>query len=250
MTGEADQFTVTTANTHYNQAIATPETTQDFAGTDILLLQEVLKIDQGQVEANLGRIGLKIAAIDEEAGLAVAVSDKFRVAGSESYEVQPRSKIANRAEAMGFNPRLRKRSLLVAHLTDNDGNKIAAATGHPIVFVRYRSRIRQVKTTSQVLTREYPEGLLIYGSDGNHYPGPRKVDRNLATASNLKQVGVTDPTVILSETKHNYLRRIGIKDAQLDALMTRGFTEIRSHLLKINSDHRAMQAVLSIAKHK
>jgi len=250
MEQEPQPFTVTTANTHYNDAIATPEHIKDFAGTDILLLQEVLKIDRAQVEENLGGIGLKLAAYDAEAGLAVAVSDKFRVKGSQSYEIQPRSRLADKAEKLGFNPRLRKRSLLVAHLEDEAGNEIAAATGHPIVFVRFFQRIKQVKAISKVLTDHYPLGNIIFGADKNHYPGPRKVDLAMAAASGLKYIALKAPTVFLNETKHKYLKLLRVKDAQLDALMTRGFKEIQSRILKIHSDHRAIQTILTIKRPK
>ena len=242
MQASSPNFVVTTANTHYGRAISSTEHAQDFAGTDVLLLQEVLKTTPEETEKTLGELGLKLAAMDEEAGLAIAVSDRFNVDGSDSYEIQKRSRLANGIESMGFNPRLRKRSLLVAHLSDDDGNNIDVATGHPIVFARYFQRRKQIKATSSALVQSLPAGNLVYGSDGNHYPSPRKIDRRMASVSGLKDVTNDSPTVILKESKHSYLRWLGFKDARLDTLLNRGVQEVDSNVIKIKSDHRAIRA--------
>jgi endonuclease/exonuclease/phosphatase (EEP) superfamily protein YafD len=93
-----------------------------------------------------------------------------------------------------------------------------------------------------IITDQCPYGAFILGVDMNHYPGPRKVDRHMARMALLTSVSNQDPTCLLSDTKHSWLRLAGLPDARLDTLSYRNLAEVSSQTIKINSDHRAISA--------
>lgn len=241
----SDTYTVTTANTQYARAIATPEAAESFRGSDILLLQEVLTTDKPTIERNLGEIGLRLAGMHAESGLAIAISDRFEEESSRFYTLQPRSKSADTLESFGFNPRLRARGLLVTRLVDAQSQVITVATAHPIVCVRPFSRARQVQAMGEFIHAKHSVGTFILGADMNHYPGPNEADKKMFKKARITPVSTTAPTCMLTETKHGWLQNIGLPDARLDTLGFRKLNEISSKTLKIDSDHRALQATFS-----
>lgn len=240
---EQAPFTVTTLNTHFGQAVATPWASKALEGSDIVLLQEVLRIDPLVVQRNLGTVGLRLAAHDEHTGLAIAVSDMFQPVKEEHYALQIRSKLVDVAEHIGIEHRLRERGMLLMKLFDKrGGNTLFAATAHPIVPVRPIARAKQVGVMAELMSRRYATGPFILGADMNHFPAANKVDQHMAAKGRLKPVSNNDPTCLLQNTKHGWLRRFGVPDARLDTLLFRNLTELSSDVVHAESDHMAIQA--------
>ncbi|MEI7521864.1 MAG: hypothetical protein WCJ86_00120 [Candidatus Saccharibacteria bacterium] len=236
---EHDSFTATTVNTHYGRAIATADAARDFIGSDILLMQEVLDIDEKTIARNLGSIGLSIVSINPTTGLAIAVSERFKPTGSQQYSLKPQSKLAGVTNAVGLKPRFRKRGVIVASL-ETDGQSLAVATASPIVAARPISRSQQINKMSDLIAENFASGPLILGADMNHYPAPNKVDKQMANRLQLKYVDNTDPTYFLNGTKHAWLKHLGLPDGRLDALLYRNLTEINSSTKTVKSDHDAL----------
>ena len=240
----ACSFTITTANTHFSRAIATSESAHLLAGSDILLAQEVLELPKDTLLRNIGSIGLSITIQNEEAGLTIAASDRFTKIKGEYFCIQPAGRLADTANRIGLKQRLRERGLLIAKLRDElTGDYLTVATAHPIVCLRAVSRAQQVRRINAILTQRHAVGPLVLGADLNHYPEANKVDKQLAAGSRLKPVSNTDPTCLLINTRHSWLRYLGVHDARLDSLMFRGLTEISSEVTKIASDHLALKGV-------
>ncbi len=240
---EQDPFTVTTLNTHFGQAVATPWASKALEGSDIVLLQEVLRIEPLTVKRNLGTVGLQLAAHDEHTGLAIAISDRFQSVKEERFALQRRSKLADAAQRVGIEDRLRERGMLLVRLLDNrGGNALFAATAHPVVPVRPIARAKQVGAMAELMSRRYATGPFVLGADMNHFPAANKVDHHLTAKGRLKPVSNTDPTCLLQNTKHSWLRRFGVPDPRLDTLLFRSLTELSSDVVHAESDHMAIQA--------
>ncbi len=241
-------FNVTTLNTHFGQAIATPWATSVLEGSDIVLLQEVLDIEPLKVQRNLGAIGLRVAVHNEHAGLVIAVSDRFKSVKDESFVLQKRSKLADVAKKVGVEQRFRERGMLLTRLLDTKcHNELFAATAHPVVAVRLLARANQVNAITELMSHRYATGSFILGADMNHYPAANKVDVRMAASGRLKPVSNTDPTCLLSQTRHSWLRHLGFSDARLDTMLFRSLVELSSEVIDAQSDHKAIRAVFRFA---
>jgi endonuclease/exonuclease/phosphatase family metal-dependent hydrolase len=239
-------LTVTTANTAYSEALK-PENIHHLASTDVLLAQEVLGLERKKLEANLGMIGLRIAAIDEESGLLIAIhEDNVALESTKYHVIQPANRLNDLLEHIALKPRFRPRGLLTALLRTIEREPFIVATAHPIVCVRALSRVRQIRTIGEILAEEDPETPLIYGADMNHYPSPHKADTDFMTRLKLVPAQNSGPTFKLEGTKHSWLRRAGLPDGVLDMLASRGLLATGFEHIKISSDHDGLRASFQI----
>lgn len=163
-------FTVTTLNSHFGQAVATPEDCEALAGSDIVLLQEVINQQQAQLNKNLGSVGLQLVSFNRNAGLAIAATERFVPVYRKYHLIQSKSSLAKFAKDTPLTKHFRERGLLIANLKDTEtGNAVTVATDHPTVAIRHFSRRNQVNAVTRAL-QHYAVGPLILGGDQNHYP--------------------------------------------------------------------------------
>ena len=219
-----------------------PESVQAMAGSDLILMQEVLTIDPLTIQNNIGEIGLTLAAFNPSAGLAIAISERFTQLNSGYQLLQQKGQLSQAASRFGIQNRFRERGLLSSTLQDTVTNQeISASTAHPIVCVRPYARHKQIEAMSEHLQKQ-AIGASILGADMNHYPRANKVDIAMARRNRLIPVSNTDPTCLLVDTHHSWLRYLGFPDARLDTMLHRGLAETSSEVVTIDSDHKAIRA--------
>ncbi len=256
-------ITVATANTQYAHLLRDPEGLEPFkaAGTDVLLLQEVLGVSKEEVSTRLEQDNFHLVHSDLKSGLAIAVRNDapFRVIeGSErTTSLRQASKLAKKAGEYGIKAaaRLRSRDLIAIKLASlhEPTETVTVATAHPIVFARPRARSRQIYALGEAFEDPYFKvDPFLFGLDGNHYPGPGKPDRALRRRHGLQAVVLGEPTWEITGSKHQWLATIASKllpgkslkdfDAQLDAILFRNCSNIKALVQKIASDHKAIIA--------
>jgi hypothetical protein len=239
-------FSVATVNTHMCEALRSKESVEKLVGNDILLMQEVVGMSENQVAAALGAIGMQDLVFHEGSGLAIAVSSRFSIVESDYNEIQPASWAKNIRLLGDIRTRFRARGMIVATLVDVQTNTmIFAGTSHPIVCTRPLSRTRQVKVISAKLQDSFGDGPLVFGQDGNHYPGPNAVDRQLAEDNGLSYVSYEGPTCLLENTKCSFLWYFGLPDGRLDSMLIRGLHEQSSSVFDVDSDHLGLLCEVS-----
>jgi hypothetical protein len=245
---EQHPFTVATLNTQYGKALSSPQATDVLEGSDIALLQEVLRINPTETHKNLGAAGLHFAAFYPRSGLAIAISERFRTLHSDYAPLERQSRMAGPARAIGQHERFRERAMITLLLQDTEtGRAITAATAHPVVAVRHAARTRQIQAATEFINSRHATGALVLGADMNHYPGAQKVDKQLAQKTRLRSVSNTEPTCLLQDTRHGWLQRLGLPDGRLDSLLFRGLVELSSETFQAESDHRGIRAQFAFA---
>lgn len=264
----SEAIRIATANTYAGQMLDHSDGLKPFAQTnvDILLLQEVLGLDTGQVEDTLLAGNYALANFDRETGLAIAIRPDSGITTwlrSERVEtIQPIGRLGKFATSHHIPAagRLRARGLISAQLLTASGNTITVATTHPIVFIRGRARARQLQAIGTLLEgSQYADQALVLGADMNHYPRPGKADLALRQASQLREVPLAVPTWQIRGSKHEWLARFGSMatghgldsfDAQLDSMLYRGtnLELLSASVADINSDHRAIIGTFALSK--
>lgn len=237
---------ITTANTAFSEAIH-PANAHLIGDTDVLLAQEVLRVDRNILESTLGKIGLQIAEYHDESGLLIAFNnERLTLEFSQHHEIQRASILNSTLQFAGLKPRFRSRGLLTAHLRTDEGTPFVVATAHPIVCVRALSRAKQVRRMGQILQEEDGLTPLIFGADMNHYPSARALDTDFMANLGLVQLQNDEPTFMLEGTKHAWLKKLGLPDGILDMLAGRGLEVTDTERVKIASDHYALRAKILI----
>lgn len=254
------RITIATANTHYGRMLCEPGGFAAVQHADVLLMQEVAGLPE-DAAANLQKAGFELQHASPDMGLAIAVhvdSEYVPVEGSEfTDEIQAANrKLQTLVERHrpSLAHRFRARGLIALKLASsyNDAH-VTVATTHPIVPLRFRARAAQVRAMGGLLGQEYFEGPFVLGGDMNHYPGPNKVDREVAVDAGLARVDLGDtPTWRIRGSNNEWLgwmmssiggQSIDSFDGQLDTLLYRGAVErVWSSVEDISSDHRAIVA--------
>jgi endonuclease/exonuclease/phosphatase family metal-dependent hydrolase len=257
-----EHISVATANTHTSEMLQDSTGLVPFteASVDVMLLQEVIRIDQSHIEETLESAGYGLAHYDEPSGLAIALrSDSIwsLKEGSASSEVIQKMSFLGSVAARYKLPAshcFRPRGMIFAELETEAGNRMTVATTHPIVPVRPRTRAKQLKVIRRVLEDPQYKGLdLVIGADWNHYPGPHRADKDLREETGLAEVVFDESTWPIRGSKHEWLGNIAAKvtckrledfDGRLDGVLHRGnsVTYIGAEIMAIRSDHRAVKA--------
>lgn len=222
------------------------------ADADILLMQEVHPERDGLEEALAQQTDLRIAVAAPELGLAIAAKDSVSVSTANTDILQERGPLGRglvRLEAYGkpASFRTRARGVLAIHAATAAGTALTVATTHPIVPLKFRSRNEQVRRLGEKLQTH--SGNLIVGGDMNHWPGPRRADRQMYLAAGVQPVDLQDEhTYRIEDSRHAWLGRIAGKhipfNGQLDAVLFRGDAlQVDSvQVADVASDHRAIIA--------
>ena len=226
----------------------------------MLLLQELLGWDQQRAEDRLVADGYRLANFDSEIGLAIAVSDSLTnrstIDGQMTIQINTPSAAESTLKAFTKGShRLRKRGLMAARLTVGHADPIYLANTHPIIFLRAKSRGQQVRAVSAVLSSDpFGDMPLIVGGDFNHYPSPRAVDIAMQSQLQLNRANLDRKSWPIRGSKHEWMAQIGSLvtrnldsfDADLDAILFRGVEEVRTAVIDIESDHRAIVTEFTI----
>ena len=165
--------------------------------------------------------------------------------------------VAGRFAPESVKHRFRRRGAVSVDVSINETEKVRLMTSHPIVFARAISRARQIRLLNENITSNTPlESKLILGADMNHYPSPRRVDLGFAEEANLSNALSDEITWRLKDSprlkKLNSISNkikgcdINFFDAQLDALLYRGFDYPEVEVIDIVSDHKAIVAKFKI----
>ena len=253
----SEQFTVATANTYYGQLLASADGLKPFLEreVDAILLQEVIGLTPEELEAQLHASGYQVSEFDPASGLAIALREDGMLVPTDDqgrqHVIQPVGTFSRFAlkRQLPFAQRMRPRKLITAELATKEGKHITLITAHPIVFMRARSRSKQVRNIIDFVHDIGPDGTIILGADMNHYPQPRAVDRQLIGKAGLQLVEIDEPTWRIKGSKHEWAGKIGSRamkreldnfDAQLDSMWFTHATNIGSEVIDIDSDHRAI----------
>lgn len=254
-------LTVATANTHEARMLHDPNGLAPFIenDTDVLLMQEVLRVTDSDLSDRLHEDNYQLAHLDSSSGLAIAFSaqSEFQpIAGTERTEViQPPERIGQIIRWCGIpmSSRLRQRGLIAVKASSGD-QVVTVANTHPIVFLRVLSRARQVEKIGELVQTDfYTAHPLVLGGDMNHYPEPRPVDRGMQKAADFLRVELDQPSWRIRGSRHEWAARMASLmcsrsiedfDATLDAILYRGLTLQSAQIAPITSDHGAVIAKL------
>ena len=221
---------------------------------DVLLLQEVLDMSDVDISQSLGRANFKLVHSNHKMGLVIAVNNSSGIRmGLIDTVVFDKSSAAGRAvEKFGYkgSSYARQRGIIGIKLTVDSGESIVIATVHHSVFIRGYERYRQVSAMGRALGNahyDYPH--VVVGGDMNHYPGPRKIDIITQNYLGFRRVDIIEPSWRVKGSRHEWMARIGSIttgrklnsfDAELDAILYKGVEVVRTHVIDIESDHRAI----------
>lgn len=259
----SETLTIATANTYYGTMLRGEKGLQPFADrkTDVLLMQEVLGVDSATVEERLDDYDFRLLHRDAATGLAIAVNKtSIAEARPHTYQTFPIQHVGRIGHmALKYNlpaaERFRPRGALGAVVCKGAG-EVTVGTAHPIVFVRARSRNRQIANLTAAFSAALrPDQAFVFGADMNHYPNPRQADHQFGTSLDMEQVPIGEPTWHIRGSKHEWLARIGSLatrrpldsfDGQLDSLWYRGMEHIGTEVVEIQSDHKAIVSTFRI----
>jgi endonuclease/exonuclease/phosphatase family metal-dependent hydrolase len=128
--------------------------------------------------------------------------------------------------------------------------RLTVSTAHLIVFARVHARTKQVRALRQALQQDrLRRGPHVLTGDMNHYPGPTAADRAMQVAGGFERVPLPEPTWRVAGSKHEWMARLASAasrrdlasfDAELDDVLYRQLTLLRSEVLDIASDHRGI----------
>lgn len=256
-------ITVATANTYESRMLQHNDGLLPFveSGVDVLLLQEVLGMNEATTRARLMQDGYVLVQYAGELGLATALhqdfADKAVITHAKQVSIhQPSTTEVLMKRLQPHSHRLRPRGMLVLGLAASDTQpNLFIANTHPIIFARAVARHKQVRAIQAALSSPIYDGSrLILAGDMNHYPAPHTVDRRMHQALRLQMAKLDRSTWPVQGTKHEWMARIGSLvthsidafDANLDAMLYRGVTELDTRVVDIHSDHRAVVTTFDI----
>lgn len=255
-------FSIATANTHESRALKEQNGLKPVAetGADVLLLQEVLQISDGQLKYVLESYGYEVVSADTSVGLVTAKkidSPDIWITDSVEYTIhQPGAYEGLAKRLQPRSNRMRSRGLHMASFVIGTSECVIANT-HPIIFPRFMSRSRQVRAIGRILGNECPDAEnLILAGDMNHYPGPRTVDLRMQHDLGLDRAQFQEKSWPVRGSVHEKYIKVGAKilgrpleafDAQLDAVLHRGVTVVDTRTVDFSSDHKAQFVSFSIS---
>jgi hypothetical protein len=84
----------------------------------------------------------------------------------------------------------------------------------------------------------------------NHFPRPHKVDLQMLEDAGLTPVEIDGSTFDFNQTRYGWLGKLARTQTQLDAILYRGdgLSEIKTELIDIPSDHRAVMTTFALDK--
>lgn len=247
----SEHISVVTANTHMAEALYDQVSMDYFAQHDVVMLQEAI-VPESHLAKLFHDTGLSPIIASEGMGLAILARYDMAVQSLRKTVLhKPGRPFANTAtidpESNG-NVRFRARGMLAAKIELFSGIELTVATAHPTVPLKTHARKKQILALAQSLPHHSEK--LVLGGDMNHWPSPRKIDRQFRTRTRLIDA-IEDRTFDVSKTRYaklGHLARLGIPvNGQLDALLYRG-SMYPAHVSvnEIASDHRAISATFQI----
>ncbi len=249
MTNTSHELTVATVNTMFGNAVTSDGGLGDAAEADVLLLQEIHQ-ERDDVDANLRKYGMRIAAVMQSAGLIIAVKEDLTTHEAPSELLLHRSKKTlmvveklDEKDALAF--RMRGRGVVGVSVELDDGQQISVFNTHPPVPIASTARNKHLRLLAEFLNMR-AETPFVVGGDMNHWPRPRKKDRQFQADANLRRVDIGE-----DDTFHGHKSKIAkvigaiarIQNGQLDSLFySHSLSSSNEGIIEIDSDHSAVIA--------
>ncbi len=237
---------VGTANTYLGKVLEDSRGLEPLADADILLLQEVDPVAD-RIDDLVRASDFRVSRIEQGTGLAILHRDTVSLTAASTSLLQ-RTPVFQRRIMQVFREHDLKtigRGTAQAEFETSDSTALTVVSAHANVPVRRGLRREYLRLLSKHMRAI--NGPVVLGGDMNHWPGPHKGDKEMATAAGLERVDIGDqPTYTDVNSKHAWIGRasLGLIDvnAQLDSMLfTPEHLEVQNAEVRdIASDHRAI----------
>lgn len=230
---EKEILTFATANAHKGELFRYPNGQTPLKRSQIVVYQEV-DPKRDRLESQLRDAGYKIAITETD--LAIAVRNDFEVGKTRVFQLE---------KGRWTGP---DHVMIAAEVSTPDGHDLVVADAHPDIPLRVTARYFQLRAMSEAFEDPFFDGDVILGEDANHYPRPGRGDKRFREKAGLKPVEINEPTFRLDESRHAWLGKLGFPDGEMDAVLIKGkgIKDVSSRVIKIRSDHGAVEADLEL----
>lgn len=259
------EFRVATVNTLLGRALKDLSKLGDLATADILLIQEVIRPAENDLQNRLRVSGFELIEADNPFGLVIAIRKDSNIKlidgtlrlvklGNMGWMEKTILNILIKAKH-----NFKERGMMTVKF--RIGNKtLTVVNVHPGISFGFKgARRRQINKLNVELKNTIYQGPLLIAGDMNHYPGPEKVDMQLVNDNYLRSLDLgRKPTWITKGSDYEFFAKLAAIfsrralesfDGQLDAIYYREswLQALETKLVTIDSDHRAILATFKLS---